>query len=156
MYFSPKTTKRLLNLYPPFIGAGIRVKEISEDWLSCRVGMSVRWYNRNAVGTHFGGSIYSMTDPHLMLMLMQLLGKEYIVWDQAAEVRYLKATREPITAEIEISAVQLDEILMRTAHGNKFLPQFTIPIYAQNGELIAEVQKTLYVRRKPDQEMKVP
>ena len=156
MYFSPKTTKRLLNLYPPFIGAGIRVKEISEDWLNCRVGMSVRWYNRNAVGTHFGGSIYSMTDPHLMLMLMQLLGKEYIVWDQAAEVRYLKATREPITAEIEISAVQLDEILMRTAHGNKFLPQFTIPIYAQNGELIAEVQKTLYVRRKPDQEMKAP
>ena len=87
MKFSPKSLKRLLNLYPPYLGAGVKITHISEDWRELHVGMSLRWFNRNAVNTHFGGSLYSMIDPHIMLMLMQVLGKEYLVWDKAADSR---------------------------------------------------------------------
>src|SRR6218665_3322789 len=62
-----------LNLYPPFLGAGVRVQRISEDFLEVDVAMRLRWFNRNYVGVHFGGSLYAMTDPFFMLMLMQCL-----------------------------------------------------------------------------------
>ena len=85
MRITPKRLRTILNFYPPYIGAGIHVDNIADDWRQIDVSMRLRWYNRNAVRTHFGGSLYSMVDPHLMLMLMQLLGREYIVWDKSAE-----------------------------------------------------------------------
>ena len=73
MPISQQKLRRLLKIYPPYLGAGIRVDYISEDWRELQVSMKLRWYNRNAVGTHFGGSLYAMVDPHLMLMLLQIL-----------------------------------------------------------------------------------
>ncbi|MBI3536769.1 MAG: DUF4442 domain-containing protein, partial [Chloroflexi bacterium] len=64
---------RHLNLYPPFVGAGIRSK-ISRDHRRIEVWMKLRWYNLNAVGTHFGGSLYAMCDPWFMLILIKALG----------------------------------------------------------------------------------
>ncbi|WP_286237239.1 DUF4442 domain-containing protein [Neptuniibacter halophilus] len=147
MNLSANTMKRLLNLYPPYLGAGIRVKQISSDWSEAVVSLKVRWYNRNAVGTHFGGSIYSMIDPHLMLMLMNRLGKDYRVWDQAAEIDYIKATRKPLTARISLSQQQIDEIRRQTANGEKYLPEFEVLLYDSDQTLIARVKKTLYVRK---------
>ena len=69
---------RSINIWPPLLGAGIRVR-----WRSNRVvdvEMKLRPWNRNYVGTHYGGSLYSMTDPFYMLMLMENLGRDYIVW----------------------------------------------------------------------------
>ncbi|MCD6347047.1 MAG: DUF4442 domain-containing protein, partial [Bacteroidales bacterium] len=103
MKFTPKLLKRILNLYPPYLGAGVKVTYISEDWRELRVSMSLRWFNRNAVGTHFGGSLYSMIDPHLMLLLMQLLGKEYLVWDKAANIEFIKASKRKLMSVIKVS-----------------------------------------------------
>ena len=71
--------KRKLNLYPLYWSTGIVVKKISPDFREIIVQMKMTWYNRNYVNTHFGGSLYSMTDPFFMLMLMQILGKEDIL-----------------------------------------------------------------------------
>jgi len=79
MNYTPKRLKRILYLYPPYLGAGVKVTQISQDWTELRVSMSLHWYNRNTVGTHFGGSLYSMVDPHLMLLLMQLLGDDALM-----------------------------------------------------------------------------
>lgn len=114
------------------------------------VSMRVRWYNRNAVGTHFGGSIYSMIDPHLMLLLMQKLGKGYWIWDRSAEIDFLKATKKRITAHIQISDEQLQTILDKTATGEKHFPEFSILIHDSDGELIAKVKKVLYIKKRPD------
>lgn len=148
MNISAKTMKHLLNIYPPYFGAGIKINHICDNWSEMQVSMKVRWYNRNAVGTHFGGSIYSMIDPHLMLMLMQRLGKEYWIWDKAAEIDFVKATKLPISARINITDSQLNEIISETAKGNKYLPQFDIDIRDQNQELIAKVKKVLYVKKR--------
>jgi len=69
-----------MNFYPPYIGAGVRVRHISADMRLVQVKMVLRWYNRNYVGTQFGGSLYSMVDPFFVLMLMENLGRDYIVW----------------------------------------------------------------------------
>lgn len=80
---------KLINFWPPFIGTGIRVKSISKDFTDITVELKLRFWNKNYVGTQFGGSIYAMTDPFYMLILMENLGREYIVWDKAANIRFL-------------------------------------------------------------------
>ncbi|MFN2146545.1 MAG: DUF4442 domain-containing protein [Anaerolineales bacterium] len=148
MKTSPKRLKRLINLYPPYLGAGIKVEHIREDWKETRVSMSIRWYNRNIVGTHFGGSLYALIDPHLMLMLMQLLGEDYIVWDKAASIEFIKASKKKVSAVIQVSDEVIEEIRQKTANGNKYLPTFTIEIRDEEDELVALAEKVIYIKKK--------
>ncbi len=148
MKLTPKLYKILLSIYPPYLGAGIRIKSVSKDWRNMEVSLTKYWFNNNAVGTHFGGSIYSMTDPHIMLMLMNLLGKEYIVWDKAASIDYIKAVKEKVTACFSVSDEQLQEIKKATATGEKYLPEFIIDIKTEDGTIVAKVLKTVYIKKK--------
>lgn len=150
MKLTPKLAKTLLNLYPPYLGAGVKCTYISEDWDELHVEMKVRWYNKNKVGTHFGGSLYSMTDPHLMLLLMQKLGRDYYVWDKSADIDFIKATKKPVKAIIRLTQARLEEIRTKTESGEKFFPEFELDIINTDKELIARVNKTLYIKRKPN------
>ena len=148
MLSKPQSLKRLLNLYPPYLGAGIRIEHISDDWKELHVGMALRWYNRNAVNTHFGGSLYSMIDPHLMLMLMQLLGRDYVIWDKAAEIEFKKASKRRVKSIITITDDDLHSIQRNTAERARHFPVFWVDIKDDTDELVARVKKTLYVKRK--------
>jgi len=139
----------VLSLYPPYLGAGIRVQVLSADFRHAKVRMGLGWYNRNYVGTQFGGSLYSMVDPFYMLMLMENLGRDYIVWDKAAAIDFISPGKGPVFAEFSIDQALLDEIRQHTASGDKYLPQLQVQIHDGFGTLVARVDKTLYVRRKP-------
>jgi acyl-coenzyme A thioesterase PaaI-like protein len=145
---SPKALKFILNLYGPYLGAGVKIRYISRDWKEIRISMKMRWYNRNAVGVHFGGSLYSMVDPHLMLMLMRLLGREHIVWDKAAEIEFVAPGKGEVKATIAISDEELDNIRTKAEDGKAHLPEFEIQILDEKEELVAKVRKILYVRKK--------
>ncbi|MEI7816558.1 MAG: DUF4442 domain-containing protein [Desulfuromonadales bacterium] len=148
MKLTPRLLKFLLLFYPPYIGAGVRITYISRDWRELHVSMKLGLYNRNIVGTHFGGSLYSMIDPHLMLLLMQLLGKDYTVWDKGAEIEFIHPGKGTVTSTITISDTELGEIRKNTADGQKHFPEFNLKIIAADGTIVAKVKKTLYVRRK--------
>jgi acyl-coenzyme A thioesterase PaaI-like protein len=150
MRWSPRTLRFGLNIFGPYLGAGVKVDYIAGDWREVRVSMKLRWYNRNAVGTHFGGSLYTIVDPHPMLMLIHLLGEDYIVWDKSASIDYRKPGRGTVYSTIRITDDDLDRIRHETAGGNKFLPEFNIEVLDGNQDLIAAVRKTLYVRKKGD------
>ncbi len=137
-----------MNIYPPYWATGIHLDYISQDWKELTVSMKLRWYNKNAVGSHFGGSLYSMIDPHLMLMVMQLLGKDYIVWDKSAQIEYVSAAKTKVTAKICLTDKDIELIKQQTSSGVKYLPSFDIMILDESSNLVAKVQKTLYVRRK--------
>jgi hypothetical protein len=94
--------RRWINLWPPFLGMGIRIRRIAPDMKAVDVEMKLRFWNANYVGTHFGGSLFAMTDPFYMLMLMANLGRDYIVWDKAATIRYKKPGRGTVRAEFRI------------------------------------------------------
>ncbi len=149
MKLTPKSFRRMLNFYPPYLGAGIKIDYINDDWQELRVSMKARWYNRNYVGTHFGGSLYSMVDPHLMLLLIQILGKEYTIWDKAADIDFIKATKKPVSATFTITDSQIADIKEKTENGDKYLPQYEIDIVDEDQNLIARINKTLYIRKKP-------
>ena len=145
---SPLLFKTLINLYPPYLGAGIRVRHISPDYRDLHVRMNLRFYNRNYVGTHFGGSLYAMIDPFYMLMLMQVLGRAYIVWDKAATIEFHKPGRGTVHAHFHLSDQTIAGIRAQTANGNKYEPRFEVDIIDDVDAVVAHGVKTLYIRRK--------
>jgi hypothetical protein len=102
--------RALLNIWPPFLGAGIHIRRLAADWKEIDVEMKLRWWNANYVGTHYGGSLYSMADPFFMVMLIENLGNDYIVWDKAASIRFKKPGRGKMTASFRLSEEQIQEI----------------------------------------------
>ncbi len=89
-----------------------------------------------------------MVDPHLMLMLIQLLGDEYWVWDKTAEIEFIKASKHKVTSIIKISSDDLEEIKRQTNDGEKYLHDFVIEIKDEQNDLVAKIKKILYTRRK--------
>jgi hypothetical protein len=144
----PDRLRRWVNFWPPFLGAGIRVVHIAPDMKAVDVEMKLRWWNANYVGTQFGGSLYAMTDPFYMLMLMANLGRDYIVWDKAGSIRYRKPGKGTVHAEFRLADAQLDYIREKLKVLPKYEPVFKIEIKDEQGSVIAEVEKLLHVRKK--------
>ena len=124
------------------------MEHVAPDMKSVDVEMKLRWWNANYVGTHFGGSLFAMTDAFYMLMLMANLGRDYIVWDKAASIRYRKPGKGTVRAEFRLSDTQLDDIRERLKTLPTYEPRFTVEVKDELGTVIAEVEKLLYVRRK--------
>jgi Domain of unknown function (DUF4442) len=137
-----------MNIWPPFLGAGIRVVRLDRDWRAIDVEMRMRFWNANYVGTHYGGSLYSMTDPFYMLMLMENLGREYVVWDKAATVRFKKPGLGTMRAEFRLTGEKIDGIRAALTTERKVEPLFVVEVRDAAGIVIAEVEKVLYVRKK--------
>lgn len=139
---------RIINLWPPYLGAGIRVARIADDLRTYEVRMKLRWYNRNYVGTHFGGSLYSMSDPFFMLILTEALGRGYVVWDKAATIRFKRPGRGTVHATFHIPDEEIEAVRRAADEHGKTEPTFTAPVTDEDGEVVAEVDKLLYVRKK--------
>jgi acyl-coenzyme A thioesterase PaaI-like protein len=139
---------RFINVWPPMLGAGIRVHWLDSELRAVDVSMKLRRWNTNAVGTHYGGSLYSMADPFYMLMLIHNLGREYIVWDKAATIRFRKPGRGKVTAKFRLKDEELADIRTRMETLEKYEPTFRVEIRDEAGELIAEVEKLVYIRKK--------
>ncbi len=137
-----------LNLWTPYLGAGVKIEYIKKDFKEIKVSMKLKFYNKNIMHTHFGGSLYSMVDPHIMLMLMELLGKEYIVWDKSATIDFIKPGKTKVQAIMNISDDLLTEIKEKTKNGEKYLPEFNINITDENQNIVAKVKKVLYIKKK--------
>jgi acyl-coenzyme A thioesterase PaaI-like protein len=144
----PGTLRRILNLWPPFLCSGIRVTELAPDWRSARVELRSRPWNRNYVGVHFGGNLFAMTDPFWMLLTMHALGGDFIVWDQAASIEFLKPGRGTVHARFLLDEAVLDQLRAVTAGGDKYLHWFETDIVDEAGDVVARVRKQVYVRRK--------
>lgn len=137
-----------LNLWPPYLASGIHVDYIARDYLSLHVSMDLHWFNRNYVGTHFGGSLYAMTDPFYMLMLIQLLGKNYIVWDKAARIRFRRPGKGKVSALFLIEPSELEQIKTEIATHSKTDFVKTVQVKDAAGQVVAEVEKVVYLRKK--------
>lgn len=139
---------KLINYWPPYLGTGIKILNIAEDFRSIDVEMNMRPWNRNYVGTHFGGSLYAMVDPFYMLMLIEILGKEFIVWDKAASIRFKKPGRGKVSAQFRLTEDEIELIKNDALKNEKVEPTFDLKIFDEDGDVVAEVHKVLYVKHK--------
>ncbi len=147
---SKRNPRLLFNLWPPLAGAGIRIKRIQPDWKEVDVEMKLRRWNANYVGTHYGGSLYSMTDPFFMVMLIEILGRDYIVWDKAASIRFRKPGCGTVYAEFRVTDAQIAEIRGALRTEDQIDREFSIEVKDGEGEVIAQVRKLLQFRNRKE------
>lgn len=141
--------RHIMNLWPPFIGLRIHIMHIAPDWREVTIRMKLSLRNKNYVGTHFGGGLFAMTDPFYMLMLMNVLGSDYLVWDKSGNIHFIEPGRGTVFAHFRLSDEQLNEVYEKTVGGEKFEPTWCVNIVDATDAVIATVNKTLYIRRKP-------
>jgi acyl-coenzyme A thioesterase PaaI-like protein len=139
-----------INFYPPLLGAGIRVRHNQSDDYTITVQLKLTRFNAGAMGTHFGGSLYAMCDPFYALIVLHHLGREYIVWDKAAAIQFLKPGRGTVTATFHLSPEQIAELRAQADRDGKIEPLFNVDVLDERGEVIAKVEKRLYIRRRAD------
>ena len=148
LYRHPRLFRWALTWFPPYWGTGIRVANVAPDFSRVVMQMRATVLNRNAFGTHFGGSLYSMCDPFYCLMLVARLGPAYVVWDQAARIEFVKPGRGTVQAVFEWSDAQIEAIRTQAEGGQKVLPEREVLVTDEAGEVVARIHKTLYVRQK--------
>lgn len=142
----PHVFKHMMNIYPPYVGAGIKVEDVDFDTGFIRIKMGLTPLNKNIVGTQFGGSLYSMTDPFIMLLLMQKLGNDYVVWDKSASIDFITAGKTAVTAEMHITNEEVAAIRELAKEGEAVFRDYEVVIKDTRGAVVAKVHKKLYIR----------
>lgn len=136
----------LINFWPPFFFAGIKIVKRTKNYRNMVVKLKLRFWNSNYVGTQYGGSMFSMTDPFYMLMLMKNLGKEYEVWDKAATIRYLKPGKTDLFAEFVLTEEDLENIRRTVKEQGRMNWMRKLEIRDKNDETVAEVEKVISIK----------
>jgi len=146
--FKSKLARWKFNLFPAYFFTGAKISYIADDFMEVRIRLPLSWRTRNYVGTIFGGSIYGSIDPIYMVMLIQTLGKEYIVWDKGAEIQFKKPGRSTLFARFSLTEDELGLIRKDVKTNYSIERIYNVELVDVNGEKHAIVKKTLYIRRK--------
>lgn len=143
-----KKLMKFMRFWPPYLASGIKVDAINEDFTKIQVSMKQYPWNTNYVGVHFGGSLYSMSDPFYMFILLEHLKKDFIVWDKEAKIKFIKPGKGKVRINFEIELSRISEIKSEAIEKGKAEPEFETYIYDEKDQVIAHVWKKLYVRKK--------
>ncbi len=142
------TARRVLNLWPPFLFTGIAVTRISPDFRELDVRLADRLLNRNLERAHYGGSLFSMTDPFYALLLRHELGRGYVIWAKRASIDFVRPGRGTVTAAFRLTPEIVAVVRAATAGGDKLLQDFKITVVDGGGRTVAAVEQTLYIRKR--------
>lgn len=146
--WATRLTRCTFNLGPLYRGTGAHIMHISADWRDVRIRLPLSYRTRNYVGTIFGGSMYASVDPFYMVMLVNVLGKDYLVWDKAATIRFLKPGKTTLYARFSLDEAELDAIRAALETERSIDRVYTVQLTDGQGVVCAEVEKVIYIRRK--------
>ena len=146
--FKSRLRRWAFNSFPAYWGTGAHLTYLARDWSEIRVKLPLSWRTRNYVGTIFGGSMYGAVDPFYMVMLIELLGPDYVVWDKSATIQFKKPGRKPLYAHFKIDAQEVDFIKAELAQHPSLERTYSVDLTDSEGVIHASVTKTIYFRRK--------
>ena len=147
-YLTPHTVLKIIRFWPPLLASGISVESMNDDLSIVTVQMKQYFFNTNYVGSHYGGSIFSMTDPFYMFMLLHHLKNDHVIWDQSANIDFIKPAKGTIRATFTLNSNVIENIRKQCLENFNFKPKFEVNVYDEENQIVAKVSKTLYVRRK--------
>ena len=136
------------NFFPAYRGAGARITYIAADWREVRIKLPLNWLTRNYVGTIYGGSMYGAVDPIYMIMLIRLLGTDYVVWDKAATIRFKRPGRTTLVARFVIDEAETVAIQRELADQPSLDRVYRVDLVDKDDVVYASVEKTIYIRRR--------
>lgn len=138
-----------LNLIPASFGTGARVTHLAADLQEVRITLPLNWRTRNYVGTIFGGSMFAAVDPIYMVMLIHNLGRDYVVWDKVASIRFERPGRDPLYATFHLTDGELAAIRDELAIRSSTQRLYTVELTDGAGVRHALVEQTIHIRRRP-------
>lgn len=137
-----------MNLAPCLRASGGRIIALSDDFKHLRVRLKLTWLTRNLVGTIYGGSMYSSIDPFYMLMLMRILGRDFVVWDKSATIRFKRPARSTLFADFHFDEATLADIREQVARDGESTFTWTVALKDASGTVYADCDKVIYVATK--------
>ena len=144
------------NFFPAYRGTGARITYIAADWREVRIKLPLNWRTRNYVGTIYGGSMYAAVDPIYMIMLIQILGPEYVVWDKAASIRFRRPGKTTLYARFVIDHAETEAIKAALVEQPSIDRVYQIDLADRDSVVHASVEKTIYIRRSTAGESNSP
>jgi hypothetical protein len=144
------------NFFPAYRGTGARIIYIADDWQEVRIKLPLNWRTRNYVGTIYGGSMYGAIDPIYMVMLIKILGKEYVVWDKAASIRFRKPGTRTLLAKFVLTDEEISAVKDSLSSAPSIERIYLVELVDAEGVVHASVDKTVYIRRKDAKEGGLP
>ena len=136
------------NFFPAYRGSGGRITYIAADWHEVRLKVPRSLRTRNYVGTIYGGSMYGAVDPIYMIMLLQILGPAYVVWDKAAAIRFRKPGKSTLFATCRVTPEEIAAIRAALESERSIDRVWTIDLADDAGDVHATVEKTIYIAKK--------
>ena len=143
-----RLTRWRLNFFPAYRGTGARITYIADDWHEVRIKLPLNWRTRNYVGTIFGGSMYAAIDPIYMVMLIQILGPAYVVWDKGATIQFKRPGRSTLDASFILDAPEIDAIKTELMERPAIERDYRVDLLDVDGVIYATVTQTLHIRCK--------
>lgn len=125
-----------------------RITSVTKDLSRIEVKIPLSYKNKNYVGTIFGGSLFSATDPIYMVQLIQLLGREYVVWDKSSTVKFKRPANENAYVVFEFTEEELTNLKADISKKNEVDLTKTVLIKSKEGKVFCEIEKTIYVADK--------
>lgn len=138
----------LMNWYPMYFGTGGKVLLWAGDSSEVHLRLKLNLWTYNAVGTIFGGSLFAAADPFYMLMLMRALGKNYVVWDKAAHIRFKKPAKVVLYAVLKITEGDLQSIKTQVRESGHATKTFSIHWLDKDQVVYAEIERQCYIADK--------
>ncbi len=143
-----------MNWYPMYFGTGGKILFWSGDWHEVHLRLRRNAWTYNFVGTIFGGSMFAAADPFYMLMLLQILGPSFVVWDKAGSIRFRKPGRSTLYLRYELTDDLLTGIRRDVAENGQTERTFTLQWVDANGVVHAEIERLCYIADKAFYEQK--
>ncbi|EQA45452.1 PF14539 domain protein [Leptospira broomii serovar Hurstbridge str. 5399] len=144
-----------LNYWPCIWCTGGKIEFISSDFKELHVGLSLKLRTLNRVGTVYGGSIYSSVDPYFMLLMMWILGKDYVVWDKAAKIKFIRPITEKIRTRFLIPEELITETKEKISQNGETTFDLPLKYENENGTVFATFEKSIYAASKEFYEQKL-
>jgi len=80
---------------------------------------------------------------------LYILGKDYVIWDKSAEIKFKKPAKENLYAKFHFSRDEIEQIKNRVAEENELVISKTTSLTDEKGEKVyCEVKKYIYVADK--------
>jgi hypothetical protein len=146
--------RTLMNWYPMYFGTGGKILFWSGDWREVHLRLRRNAWTYNFVGTIFGGSMFSASDPFYMLMLIRVLGDKFVVWDKSASIRFRKPGRTTLYMHYELTDEVLAGIRQDVLVNGKTERTFTLQWTCKEGVVHAEIERLCYIADKAFYEKK--
>ena len=137
------------NLSPMYRRSTGRLTYVSNDIQQVDIKIPLSYKNRNYVGSVFGGSLFSATDPIYMIQLLNILDENYVVWDKHASIRFRRPVKQDAYVNFVITDEDLENIKKDVAEHKEIDFKKVIQITNKQKDIVfAEVTKIIYVADK--------